>query len=170
MALPDEPSEALGSCLFGVRTCDASGEWSACVGAVAPLDADSCDPGADENCNGVPNEDCPCTDGDTRSERQFARWASARVWAMERSALASAPYHRPRRSRAQPDPSATPTSNQPPSSALSMDISSPRAGPSACRTSRRAARSAPSWRGCPALLPKRTDLEFCLLSKDLASR
>lgn len=65
--MPNEPSEALGSCRFGVRTCSADGVWGPCIGAVAPLAEDSCEPGADEDCDGIPNEGCPCTDGETRA-------------------------------------------------------------------------------------------------------
>jgi hypothetical protein len=34
---------------------------------VAPLEQDSCEPGADESCNGKPNEGCPCTDSESRA-------------------------------------------------------------------------------------------------------
>lgn len=65
--LPEPPDELLGSCRFGVRTCGRDRTWGACIGAVAPQESDSCEPGADESCNGVPNEGCRCSDGDTRA-------------------------------------------------------------------------------------------------------
>jgi len=56
-----------GDCRFGERQCSTEGVWGPCEGAVGPAEADSCDvAGADNNCNGVPNESCPCTGTETR--------------------------------------------------------------------------------------------------------
>lgn len=41
----------IGACVPGTQTCDASGAWGACTGAVGPTD-DACD-GVDNNCDGV---------------------------------------------------------------------------------------------------------------------
>jgi Putative metal-binding motif len=65
-ALPAQPAPLLGNCHLGLRTCTADGTWGSCLGAVAPLSKDSCDPGADENCDGIPNEGCVCNDSATR--------------------------------------------------------------------------------------------------------
>jgi hypothetical protein len=50
-------------CSAGQRTCNASAagsstSWGPRVGSVGPASADSCDPGDDSNCNGIPNEGC----------------------------------------------------------------------------------------------------------------
>ena len=60
------PAKAVGACKIGQRTCDTNGAPGACMGAVAPEAADTCEPGNDANCNGVPNEGCTCTGGATR--------------------------------------------------------------------------------------------------------
>lgn len=63
----ERPEEILGACLLGERKCGEDGAWASCLGAIAPEAADSCTPGNDANCNGVPNEDCPpCTNDDER--------------------------------------------------------------------------------------------------------
>lgn len=65
--ITDNPEDAIGDCKLGQRTCE-EGVWSACVGAVAPQEKDSCDrPLADDNCNGEVNEYCECTPTDTRT-------------------------------------------------------------------------------------------------------
>lgn len=56
---------AQGSCRLGKRTCQA-GEWSACVGAIAPKAKDTCDLGNDDNCNGIPTDHCNCSVGETQ--------------------------------------------------------------------------------------------------------
>jgi sulfatase modifying factor 1 len=57
--------DAEGDCAEGVETCleDGSG-WSAC--SIEPESTDSCESGSDANCNGVPNEGCPCLEGETQ--------------------------------------------------------------------------------------------------------
>lgn len=68
VAVPQPTVAPLGNCRYGIKTCLPDGRWSVCEGAILPLDADSCEPvGADDNCNGVPNEGCPCTDGISRA-------------------------------------------------------------------------------------------------------
>lgn len=62
-----QPAEAVGSCLLGERKCAEDGTWGQCLGAVAPQAKDSCTPGNDANCNGIPNEECPCTGTEERS-------------------------------------------------------------------------------------------------------
>lgn len=57
---------AQGACARGRRLCNAQGVWGACQGTVAPLSRDSCDKtGDDSNCNGVENEGCLCTAGES---------------------------------------------------------------------------------------------------------
>jgi hypothetical protein len=55
----------VGACKIGQRTCDTTSAWGACIGAVAPEDADTCEPGNDANCNNITNEGCPC-ENDTK--------------------------------------------------------------------------------------------------------
>jgi hypothetical protein len=60
-----------GPCSAGTRTCvgtdgTASSEWGACEGAQGPQASDSCVPGDDGDCDGVPNEGCDCVDGFTQ--------------------------------------------------------------------------------------------------------
>lgn len=61
-----------GACRGGLRTCvlAADGrtpEWGACEGSVGPGGADSCIVrGDDADCDGTPNSDCPCVDGDSQ--------------------------------------------------------------------------------------------------------
>jgi hypothetical protein len=60
-ALPADAA-GQGSCSLGQRVCAADGEWSACLGAVAPQVNDTCDvAGNDDNCNQLPNDECECT-------------------------------------------------------------------------------------------------------------
>ena len=54
-----------GRCAAGMQTCSAQGRWEAC--SIAPLAKDGCTEGDDDNCNGRPNEGCPCVNGMTRS-------------------------------------------------------------------------------------------------------
>ena len=61
-----------GQCLAGSQSCqgganNATSGFGACVGSVGPLPRDSCDPGNDGNCNGVPNEGCACVNGQSRA-------------------------------------------------------------------------------------------------------
>jgi hypothetical protein len=56
---------ALGNCREGTQTCEA-GLWQECVGAIEPMSEDTCDPGDDSNCDGTPNEGCPCVDGESQ--------------------------------------------------------------------------------------------------------
>ena len=52
----------LGNCAKGIETC-TGGKWGAC--SVSSQAADRCDVvGDDANCNGKPNEGCPCVTGD----------------------------------------------------------------------------------------------------------
>lgn len=60
------PSEtdSVGTCQRGVKTCDSTGtSYGACVGEVVPTD-ELCD-GLD--CDGVVDDDCQCTPGETSS-------------------------------------------------------------------------------------------------------
>ena len=58
----DDPDlSALGNCGGGMELC-AAGRWGTC--SVVPASKDSCAiTGDDANCNGKPNEGCPCVDG-----------------------------------------------------------------------------------------------------------
>jgi Putative metal-binding motif len=54
----------VGVCHPGTESCDA-GTWSACEGAVEPV-VEVCEgAGLDEDCNGVANDGCTCTTGET---------------------------------------------------------------------------------------------------------
>jgi hypothetical protein len=65
--LGPQPEPISGDCRLGTRACGGNGVWGACTGAVGPSLADSCDiAGADNDCNGVPNEGCPCPAGESR--------------------------------------------------------------------------------------------------------
>jgi len=65
--LPEMMGPLLGDCRLGTRRCLDDGSWGSCVGAAAPADFDSCEvAGADNNCNGIPNESCSCTGNETR--------------------------------------------------------------------------------------------------------
>ena len=56
---------ALGACAKGTQAC-AGGKWGAC--SIAPAAKDDCTvKGDDSNCNGSPNDGCPCVNGDTQA-------------------------------------------------------------------------------------------------------
>jgi hypothetical protein len=59
----------IGICRTGSQTCDTlpdgSASWSSCSGVVLP-GTESCN-GRDDNCNGVVDEGCSCSPGDTRA-------------------------------------------------------------------------------------------------------
>ncbi len=56
---------ALGACASGTQTC-SGGKWGAC--SIAPAAKDDCTvKGDDSNCNGAPNDGCPCVNGDTQA-------------------------------------------------------------------------------------------------------
>lgn len=54
-----------GKCAGGTQTCSADGTWSPC--SITPSERDTCEPDNDDNCNGTPNEGCPCVGDETRS-------------------------------------------------------------------------------------------------------
>ncbi|MEM6729949.1 MAG: MopE-related protein, partial [Myxococcota bacterium] len=54
----------VGQCMAGERTC-TDGLWGACIGEVAPV-TETCN-GLDDNCDGTPDEGCPCTGDETRA-------------------------------------------------------------------------------------------------------
>ena len=54
----------IGACEPGLETC-ANGRWGACQGGSGP-NAETCD-GADNDCDGVTDEGCSCTAGQTRA-------------------------------------------------------------------------------------------------------
>lgn len=53
----DGPSgtQGVGTCMAGVSTCSAAGEWSACAGQVGPV-TDVCGNFFDDDCNGTPDD------------------------------------------------------------------------------------------------------------------
>lgn len=57
--------EPKGACKRGVSTC-SNNEWGRCEGTVGPEPKDTCDPGNDANCNGIANDHCDCTPGQTK--------------------------------------------------------------------------------------------------------
>jgi hypothetical protein len=63
----DAPPSDQKTCKRGEKACQADGTWGACAGAVGPAAADTCEPGNDANCNGTPNEGCPCKSGEKRA-------------------------------------------------------------------------------------------------------
>ncbi len=56
-------TRAIGECQDGLRQC-LDGQWSPCVGFQLP-EPEGCDDGLDNNCNGLGDEGCSCTDGTT---------------------------------------------------------------------------------------------------------
>jgi hypothetical protein len=55
-----------GPCQIGTSTCEG-GRFGQCVGAVAPVQRDSCASRTDDsNCNGNPFEGCSCANGETQ--------------------------------------------------------------------------------------------------------
>ena len=56
---------ALGACAKGTQAC-SGGKWGTC--SIAPAAKDDCTvKGDDSNCNGSPNDGCPCVNGDTQA-------------------------------------------------------------------------------------------------------
>jgi len=60
------PSDGTGNCHAGTQVCIAGSDSATstlgpCEGDVGPQAADTCTPGDDANCNGIPNEGCPVT-------------------------------------------------------------------------------------------------------------
>ncbi len=64
-----EGTLGIGSCQEGVQIC-TNGNWSPCIGEVAPSAQEICDNGKDDNCDGKVDEGCggtgQCTDGQTQ--------------------------------------------------------------------------------------------------------
>lgn len=57
---------AKGTCAEGTRACTDDGEFGECD--VTPREKDDCSiEGNDDDCDGIPNSDCPCVDGQTQS-------------------------------------------------------------------------------------------------------
>jgi hypothetical protein len=56
---------ALGTCAGGTQACTVGGQWAAC--SILPAAADTCVLKNDDNCNGTPNDGCPCVEGTTRT-------------------------------------------------------------------------------------------------------
>jgi hypothetical protein len=66
-SLGAQPEPLSGACRLGTRTCGENGVWGVCAGAVGPASGDNCDiAGADDDCNGIANEGCPCPSGESR--------------------------------------------------------------------------------------------------------
>jgi len=57
------PFNRVGACATDTAVCEG-GEW---VGCPESHGDDSCEAGNDNNCNGTPNEECPCVDGDVQA-------------------------------------------------------------------------------------------------------
>ena len=62
---PCSEGGSFGKCADGEQTCGDAGSWGPC--SITPDQSDTCETGNDDNCNGVVNEDCPCTAGASRS-------------------------------------------------------------------------------------------------------
>lgn len=52
----------VGTCKAGSRICNQDGAWEPCQGQVVPV-AEDCGTPFDENCDGTPNDGCPCEPG-----------------------------------------------------------------------------------------------------------
>jgi hypothetical protein len=65
-------ADGKGPCQAGHQTCilsanKSSSDWGPCTGSVPPAATDLCTTkGDDSNCNGVPNDGCPCVEGDAQ--------------------------------------------------------------------------------------------------------
>jgi len=60
-------TENVGICKAGTQTCNAQGTgYGACMGEVLPAAMESCATMTDDNCNGMANEGCACTPGQTQ--------------------------------------------------------------------------------------------------------
>jgi len=57
-------TENQGICKGGMQKC-VDGMWSACEGEVLPM-AETCE-GTDQDCDGMPDNGCPCKQGDTQA-------------------------------------------------------------------------------------------------------
>ncbi len=57
------PVAGVGACVLGTQSCD-NGVYGLCTGAVLPT-TETCD-GQDDDCNGIVDDGCPCTEGDSR--------------------------------------------------------------------------------------------------------
>jgi Putative metal-binding motif len=87
MSYGGNPPVGQVTCRFGLSACSPERMWEPCAGAIAPLDADTCEPGDDANCDGVPNEGCACTNGEERACgsnegicQQGRQTCSGKVW------------------------------------------------------------------------------------------
>jgi hypothetical protein len=58
-------TEGVGACHAGVKTC-VNGTWSACTDQVVPMGSEICGNEQDEDCDGLTNEGCTCTPGETQ--------------------------------------------------------------------------------------------------------
>jgi N-acetylneuraminic acid mutarotase len=58
-------TSSVGLCRAGTRTC-VNGAWGACTGEVKPR-AESCTTAGDDDCDGLINEGCVCTPGQTQT-------------------------------------------------------------------------------------------------------
>lgn len=59
------PTKDVGACKSGMRTCDATGTFGACVGEIVPV-AETCATPEDDDCDGMANEEgdqCVCLPG-----------------------------------------------------------------------------------------------------------
>jgi hypothetical protein len=87
-------TQGVGPCHGGTQTCDASGNWGACAGEVAPT-GEVCGNTIDDNCNGTADEDADADgDGVTTCNGRLRR-SEAR----EPRRIRSARQHRRRRLR-----------------------------------------------------------------------
>ena len=63
--------DGVGACHAGQQSCElgpegSTSDWGPCSGSVGPLPRDSCEiEGDDADCDGVPNDECPCIEGQT---------------------------------------------------------------------------------------------------------
>ena len=57
-------TENVGACHAGKQVCDAQGHsFGPCVGEVLPAPKENCGNAIDDDCNGQPNDGCPCLPG-----------------------------------------------------------------------------------------------------------
>lgn len=58
-------TQDIGICKGGTQKCDANGQWGLCEGEILPQ-TETCE-STDQDCDGTPDNGCPCSQGQTQS-------------------------------------------------------------------------------------------------------